>query len=111
MLHTMRYAQLHRMADTDAYVWSSTGTFVLDLGCKRRFGTIVLQEFLDEGQRVAAFTLEIPEKGGWKEIARGTTMGHKRILQFPKVRAKKIRLSVTDSRATPLIKKVQVFKK
>jgi alpha-L-fucosidase len=103
--------QLHRMADTDTYVWSSTGTFVLDLGCKRRFGTIVLQEYLNEGQRVAAFTLEIPEKGGWKEIARGTTMGHKRILQFPKVRAKKIRLSVTDSRATPLIKKVQVFKK
>ncbi|MBK9335518.1 MAG: alpha-L-fucosidase [Lewinellaceae bacterium] len=103
--------QLHRMADTDAYVWSSTGTFVLDLGCKRRFGTVVLQEYLNEGQRVAAFTLEIPENGGWKEIARGTTMGHKRILQFPKVRAKKIRLSVTESRATPLIKKVQVFKK
>ncbi len=83
---------------------------VLDLGRKRRFNTIVLQEYIAEGQRVQAFSVEVWKDKTWKEVARSTTIGHKKILRFPEVRARKIRLTVQQSRETPLISEVQVYR-
>ncbi|TNE58070.1 MAG: glycoside hydrolase family 29 (alpha-L-fucosidase) [Bacteroidetes bacterium] len=82
---------------------------VLDLGRKRRFQTIVLQEYLPEGQRIAAFTVEVREKGEWQMLFQGTTIGHKRILTFPEVRARRIRFTVKEARAHPLISEVAVY--
>lgn len=102
--------QLHRITDNPAYVWSESGTFVLDLRCKKRFNTLVLQEYLNEGQGIRAFKVEIWQEGAWKEIARSTTIGHKKILRFPEIRARKLRISVTDSKQAPLLRGVQAYK-
>lgn len=101
--------QLHRITDNPAYVWSESGTFVLDLRCKKRFNSLVLQEYLNEGQGIRAFKVEIWQEGAWKEIARSTTIGHKKILRFPEIRARKLRISVTDSKQAPLLRGIQVY--
>jgi alpha-L-fucosidase len=47
--------------------------------------------------------------GEWKEIAKATTIGYKRILRFPTVEATKLRFNITGSKACPLISEIGVY--
>ena len=57
---------------------------------------LVVYPLIRLGQRVKGFAVEAFVDGNWKEIGRGTTIGYKRILRFPGVRATKVRLNITD---------------
>jgi alpha-L-fucosidase len=39
----------------------------------------------------------------WDTIATGTTIGYKRMIRFPEVKADEIRLTIISSRSTPHI--------
>ncbi len=86
------------LAQGHKIVWSggnpSEQTGILDLGKMQSFSTIVLKEDIARGQTIQAFVVEIRENGKWKEIARSTTVGNKKILQLVPVKARKIRLRV-----------------
>ena len=41
--------------------------------------------------------------GGWKEFARGTTIGYKRLLRFNDVTTAKVRVRILDSRVCPTL--------
>lgn len=71
---------------------------------------IVLQEDIRYGQKIKSFIVEALVAGEWRKVAEGTTVGHKRILPFESsVDAAKIRVTVTDSFAEPMLKSVKVF--
>jgi len=70
---------------------------VTDVDC------IVLQEPIGMGQRVIRFTVRIENADGVIYTTGGTTIGHKRILTFPRQSASRIRLSIEDAKAMPLI--------
>lgn len=70
---------------------------------------VVLSEPLKMGQRIKSFKVETEQEGKWVEIASGTTVGHKRILKVEPVSVKKLRVTVTDSRACPLISRIAVY--
>lgn len=53
---------------------------------------LVLQEHLVLGQRIHEFEVQIEEKGKYRQIAEGTTVGYKRALRFETVKTKKVRL-------------------
>ncbi|MCB0686882.1 MAG: alpha-L-fucosidase [Saprospiraceae bacterium] len=74
-----------------------------------RFNRFLIQEYIPLGQRIKAFTLEYLEDGTWKEIARETTIGYKRILRFPTVESNQLRINFTDSKACPVICNVGVY--
>lgn len=58
------------------------------------FNCVDIKEKIAEGQRVASFTVEVPDApGAWRVVARGTTVGHRRLARIP--RAKYDRLRVT----------------
>lgn len=59
----------------------------------------MIGEDIRKGQRVEAFTVEGLIDGNWKELARGTTIGYKRLLRFDDCRPEKIRFTPTHSRA------------
>jgi len=60
---------------------------------------LVVQEDIRQSQRVEAFALEAEGDGGWQEIVRGTTIGHKRILALPRApEAGRWRLVTHESR-------------
>jgi len=61
------------------------------------------------GQRVKAFTVEALVEGNWKEVAKATTIGYKRILRFPSIKATKVRFSITDSKSCPVISNIGVY--
>jgi alpha-L-fucosidase len=47
--------------------------------------------------------------GNWKEIAKATTIGYKRILCFPTVEATQVRFSIKDSKGCPVISNIGVY--
>ncbi|ERM82926.1 hypothetical protein P872_05620 [Rhodonellum psychrophilum GCM71 = DSM 17998] len=73
------------------------------------FNRFVVQEYIPLGQRVKTFSLEIETETGWKEIAKGTTIGFKRILRLDDFTTGKIRLVIQDAKASPTISSIGIF--
>lgn len=73
------------------------------------FNRFLVQEYIRLGQRVKAFTVEALVNGVWKEIAKQTTIGYKRILRFPAVEATQLRFTITDAKSCPLISNIGVY--
>lgn len=70
---------------------------LLRLPAGARVDRVVLAEDLAHGQMVRRFRVEVLVNGQWKQAARATTIGHKRILIFEPVRAAALRLVVEAS--------------
>lgn len=73
------------------------------------FNRFLIQEYIRLGQRVKSFRVEVFTNGAWKEIAKETTIGYKRILRFHTVQATKLRLTITDSKSCPLISNIEMY--
>ena len=76
-----------------------TASLTIDLGKPTKFNRFLVQEYIRLGQRVKSFTVEALVDGNWKELAKATTIGYKRILRFPSVTATKVRFNITDAKA------------
>jgi alpha-L-fucosidase len=75
------------------------------------FDVVMLQEVMALGQRIRRFSVEARIDGGWREIAKGTTVGWKRLLRLPApVTASAIRVRVEDARACPTLHTVGLLK-
>lgn len=86
-----------------------TASLTINLGKPTTFNRFLVQEYIRLGQRVKAFTVEALVDGNWKEVANATTIGYKRILVFPSVKATEVRLNITDSKSCPLISNIGVY--
>jgi len=85
-------------------------SFEVDLGGAATFDRAMIQEQIRTGQRVESFVLEVPDGQGWREIARATTIGYKRLLRFPEVTAARVRVTILDARDRPTISEFGLFK-
>jgi alpha-L-fucosidase len=81
----------------------------VDLGKPTPFNVVLIQEMIALGQRVEAFTLEAWDGSQWTEFAKGTTVGHKRLLRVPEVKASKVRLRITQSRGPAMIREFGLY--
>jgi alpha-L-fucosidase len=86
-----------------------TASIEFDLGKIQPIKYVVLQEYIKLGQRVKAFTVEAWENNTWKIIATATTIGYKRILKIEGVTTPKIRVSINDSKACPILSNVAIY--
>lgn len=89
----------------------STWTLSIDLLEPVSFNVVELQEPIQMGQRVVEFHIEtlMEEEGAWKRVVNGTTIGYKRLLQFPKLRSQHLKLVILKSRADPLVSYLGIF--
>lgn len=88
--------------------WVDSSFTPLELDSMTEINCVTLREDISRGQRVEAFTLSARTPQGWKDVATGTTIGHKRIVTFPTVQADSIRLTVNQQRAESHILPVEV---
>jgi alpha-L-fucosidase len=86
-----------------------TGSVEIDLGKPQLISYVVIQEYIKLGQRVKNFRIEIVKDGKWVALAKGTTIGYKRIVKTFPTEAQKIRLVITDSKACPTISNMEVY--
>jgi alpha-L-fucosidase len=99
--------------DSDSY-WAArsgelTANLEIDLGRPTYFDRIMLQEPVRLGQRIAAFSVEARVEGNWIPIARGTTVGYKRLLRVSGVEADRVRIVIERSLAQPALSRVGLF--
>ena len=88
---------------------TTTGNFEITLPGQSTVKYVVLQEYIRLGQRVSGFTVEVMKDDNWQQVAKATTIGHKRILKIDPVKTSRIRVTITGSRACPLISNVEVY--
>ncbi len=94
---------------TGAQMRRTRDSWTLTLRESASFNRVVLSERIALGQRISEFNVEALVGGEWKEIARGTTIGRKRILLVEDTEASAVRVNVTGSLARPLLKGVSIY--
>jgi alpha-L-fucosidase len=67
---------------------------VLDLGERAVVGVSDLREDIARGQRVEGWTLEGSDGSGWSTLARGETVGYRKLDRFGAATVRRIRLTV-----------------
>jgi len=86
-----------------------TASLTIDLEKPTVFNRFLAQEYIRLGQRVKGFKVEAFVDENWKEIAKASTIGYKRILRFPAVNATKVRFTITDSKSSPVISNIGLY--
>ena len=100
--------------DPDTY-WATkdnqtTADLVIDLGSATEVNRIILMEYIKLGQRVQGFSVSGLVNGQWLPLIEGTTIGHKIIRKFPVVKATKIKVSISKSKACPVISDIELYR-
>ncbi|XP_010031400.2 alpha-L-fucosidase 1 [Eucalyptus grandis] len=82
----------------------SDWTLYLRFQEKVKFNVLQVQEPIQLGQRVIQFHLKtLNDRGEWRQVINGTTVGYQRLLQFPMLETQELRFVIDKSRADPLI--------
>lgn len=117
-----RYGAEHLIDGKAATYWATddgvkSASVTLDFRKPTAFNRFVAEERISLGQRVKKFKLEAMVDGKWVALKDAlvegsdglTTIGHRRIVCFPTVTATKLRFTVVDSKACPVLSKLGVY--
>jgi len=81
----------------------------IDLEAPAACSVCLLGEAIELGQRIEAHRVEVLAGGQWRTVARGTTVGYKRLHRFPAVEARRLRVTIERARACPTLTTVGLF--
>ena len=84
-------------------------SFEINITATTPVNTLLLQEDIQNGQRIEAFTVEASINGVWEKISEGTTIGYKRLVRFDDVIADKLRVTINRTRANFSILRTGIF--
>ena len=73
------------------------------------FNRTLTMEWLNAGQRVQKYSIDVWTDGEWKTVAHAEAMGHKKIDIFPAVTASRVRLNILSSTDAAAIREFQIF--
>ncbi len=88
---------------------TTAGNVEIDLGREQTVKYVLLQEFIRLGQRVQSFAIDTWDGTAWKPAASGTTIGYKRILKLDPVQTSRIRVTIKEAKACPVLSNVEVY--
>ena len=91
--------------------------FTIDFKHPTAFNRFLAEEDIAKGQRVRKFSLEAMVDGKWQSLKDElvdngdglTTIGHRRIICFPMVKATKLRFTINSYKQEPIIKRIGVY--
>ncbi len=93
--------------------WPSTlqhGTQLeLKLDKKTAINTLVLEEMIRYGQRVISFTIELFNGQQFEPVFKGTTIGRKKIARFTAMETDRIRVTIQESKAAPVLRGISAY--
>jgi alpha-L-fucosidase len=100
--------------DPDTFWSAPTGSHHVILEADFRkpttFNRTLIMEWLNDGQHVEHYRIEIWDGRNWKAVVEGRVIGHKKIDEFPSVTASRIRLNILSSSAEAHIREFQAFR-
>ena len=68
-----------------------------------------IAEHIQLGQRVRSFVVDARSSLGWQEVAKGTTIGNRRILVFDPILATGVRIRITDALGPIILESLRVY--
>ncbi len=75
-----------------------------------RVGAVRIDEFIELGQRVERFAVDVELHGWqWQEAAVGTTIGPRQIVRIPPLKASAVRVRIQQAQAAPALRRLSVF--
>ncbi|WP_266171167.1 alpha-L-fucosidase [Dyella subtropica] len=81
----------------------------VDLGHPVTFDRVLSMEWLDAGQHIRKYAVEIWDGHAWKAVAQAEAIGHMKIDAFPAVTAQRVRLNILSSAGAAHIREFQLF--
>ncbi len=110
----LRYGPANLTDDDFETYWATdddetTGSMEISFDKSQLVKYVMLQEFIKLGQRVKNFTVEVWKDEKWNQVAEGTTIGYKRILKLEPVETTKVKITITASKACPLISTFAIY--
>jgi alpha-L-fucosidase len=84
--------------------------YTINIPLQKSFSKIVIQENIQEGDRVRSFVIEVRINDQWKAIKEGSCIGHKYIglLDTP-IKATAVRLIIKEATSAPMIKTFALY--
>ena len=73
------------------------------------FNRALTMEWLNDGQHVQKYAIEIWDGRGWKTVASAEAIGHEKIDEFAPVTASRVRLNILSSSAEAHIREFQLY--
>jgi alpha-L-fucosidase len=98
--------------DSRTTYWATdndTAEVVISFAKLVTFNVVRLREYLPLGQRIEAFEIDRWDKDGWKEFAKGTSIGNCRLTRSADITTTKVRLRITRAAAPPAISEIGIF--
>lgn len=94
--------------------WQRTGeltaTAIVDFGRDVTATIVRMAEDITKGQHVARYVLAGESReGGWRELARGTTIGYAKLERFPPAPLNRIRLTIEEAVTPPEPLAIKVY--
>ncbi|WP_223875729.1 discoidin domain-containing protein [Xanthomonas sontii] len=100
-------------ADRDTFWSAPDGSHhaTLELQFKQpvTFDTALSMEWLNDGQLVQKYAVEVFRDGAWVKVAQAQAIGHMKIDHFPAVTASRVRLNILSSVDAAHIREFQLF--
>jgi alpha-L-fucosidase len=113
--HVKTTSEMERALDGDPDTfWSAPAgshhaTIEVSFATPITFDHALTMEWLNTGQHIQNYSVEIYRNGKWIQIFKGNAMGHKRIDHFAPVTASRVRLNILSSSAEAHIREFQLF--
>jgi alpha-L-fucosidase len=119
--HNLALAHLPASAEVNAALdgnddtfWSAPSgshhaTLEVDFSKPVTFNRTLTMEWLNDGQRVEKYSIDVWSRSGWKTVAGAEAIGHKKIDRFPAVTASRVRLNILSSTDQAAIREFQLY--
>jgi len=119
--HNLAADHLHATAEVEAALdgdpdtfWSAPAgshhaTIEVDLPKAVTFNRTLTTEWLNDGQHVQKYAIEIWDGKTWRRVAGAQAIGHEKIDIFPAVTASRVRLNILSSSSEAHIREFQLY--
>ena len=108
-----KFKGARKSVDGDGRTYTYVEKFPAEIEYKfpfiKDFNLFMIQENIAKGQRIEEFKLESYLNDDWVELASSTTVGYKKLLQFPVTSSDRIRLTILKSRDNAMITEIGLF--
>ena len=101
--------------DGDPETYWATDDEVLEASLELDFkkpvevNAVLIQEFIPLGQRVKSFSIDAYFDNTCNRVAKGVTIGNRRIVKFETVNTRRLRINL-EAKACPLIANIEVYR-
>jgi alpha-L-fucosidase len=89
--------------------WQESAVLTYELDGEKTFNVVLLMEHISIGQRIEKFVIEVHTLRGWERVAKGGTVGYKRLLRIRRTSSNRVRVRILESRFAPTLSRFGLF--